>query len=227
MGSKSKADLKIYGSGSSAGGEYDKISIMGEGRIEGDVDCVDIKIYGEGRINGDLNFERSLDIKGHASIEGYLEGEKLKIQGEVQVSNASVEKAEIMGNIKVENEFNAESFKLEGGFNIGGLLNADKIGINVYWPCKVDEIGGSEIKVKRDNKLSFLGLKNMIKPNGASKELTADIIEGDDIYLEYTKSRVVRGNDIELGPGCEIELVEFKNNFKQDKGTEVSTHRKI
>ncbi len=220
-------DLKIYGEGNSIGGKYDKVSIMGEGRIKGDVDCLNIEIYGEGEISGNLKVEDSIGIKGHANIKGDLEGEKLKIQGNIQVCGASVEKAEIMGNIITENDFNAEKFKLEGGFNMGGLLNADEIDISLYWPCKAREIGGSKIKVKKNSKLSFLGLKNMIAPDGSSKELNVDSIEGDDIYLEYSKVSVLRGNNVELGPGCEIEFVEYKNNFKQDERASVITLREI
>ena len=109
---------------------------------------------------------------------------------------------------------------------MGGLLNADEINISLYWPCKAREIGGSKIKVKKDSKLSFLGLKNMISPDRSSKELIADIIEGDNVYLEYTKARVVRGNNIELGTGCEIELAEYKNNLKHDDKTTVPTCRR-
>ena len=92
-------DLKIYGEGNSTGGKYNKVSIMGEGRIKGDVDCLNIKIYGEGEILGNLKVNDCIDVKGHANIKGDLEGEKLKIQGNIQVYGVSVEKAEIMGNI--------------------------------------------------------------------------------------------------------------------------------
>lgn len=50
---------------------------------------------------------------------------------------------------------NAEIFNLEGGFTIDGMLNADILRINLYWPSKVNEIGGSEITVKRSGKISF------------------------------------------------------------------------
>lgn len=226
MKNKGISDLKIYGSGSYGGGTYDSISIMGEGKINSNVDCTNIKIYGEGQITGDLHVKDITDIKGHASIKGILEGEKLKVQGDAQFGSVSVEKAEIMGNINVKNDFNAETFKLEGGFKIHGLLNADKIEINLYWPCEVLEIGGSDIKVKKESKLSFLGIKNMIMPSESSEELTADIIEGDEIYLEYTKAKVVRGNNIELGPGCEVELVEYKGDFKKDDEAKVRSQTK-
>jgi hypothetical protein len=59
------------------------------------------------------------------------------------------------------------------------------------------------------------------------KELTVRIIEGDDIYLENTHAKVVRGNNIEIGPGCEIKLVEYKYSFKKDEMAEVGTHKNI
>ena len=64
-------------------------------------------------------------------------------------------------------------------------------------------------------------------PFGRNSGLSTNSIEGDDIYLEYTKAKAVRGNNIILGPGCEIELVEYKDNFKQDDTSEVETQRKI
>ena len=41
-------------------------------------------------------------------------------------------------------------------------------------------------------------------PSGFNTGLTTDVIEDDEIYLEYTKSKIVRGKDIELGPGCDM-----------------------
>lgn len=60
-----------------------------------------------------------------------------------------------------------------------------------------------------------------------SAELSAESIEGDEIYLENTNARVVRGNNVTIGPGCEIELVEFKNDFRQLKGAKVNDSKKI
>lgn len=121
---------------------------------------------------------------------------------------------------------NAEIFNLEGGFTIDGMLNADILRINLYWPSKVNEIGGSEITVKRSGKISFLGIKNRIMPEGKN-ELTVDVIEGDDVYLENTIANVVRGNNVTIGSGCKIELVEYKNDFKMHEGAEVSADKEI
>ena len=67
----------------------------------------------------------------------------------------------------------------------------------------------------------------MITPLGFNTCLITDIIEGDEIYLEYTKAKIIRGNNVELGPGCEIELIEYKNSYKQDETAIVSTYKKM
>jgi cytoskeletal protein CcmA (bactofilin family) len=227
MNDNNRVDLKIHGQGSSSGGKFKTVSIMGEGRIDGDVDCKNIKVYGEGKIYGSVKATNTVSIKGQTLIKGDLEAGKIKIQGEIDVDGEIfADEAIITGNINIEGNCNAEILTLEGGFKVGGLLNADILKINLHWHCKVNEIGGSEITVKKDGRLSFLGLKNMFSPGGHN-ELVADLIEGDDIYLENTHAKVVRGNNITLGPGCEIGIVEYKNNFKQDKEAEVGTSNNI
>lgn len=224
---KSMTDLKINGSGSSAGGKYNAVIINGEGRIDGDLDCINLKINGQCDINGDLKAE-SVKVHGINSIKGNLVAEKVQIQGMADINgNLSVNKAEIYGSINVDGDCNAEIFNIEGTFAIEGLLNADELKFSLYGPSKAREIGGEKITVKKKGKYDFLGLKDMIMPSGRGKELTVDIIEGDDIYLENTSAKIVRGNNIELGPSCEIELVEYKENFKQDEEAEVDTHKKI
>jgi cytoskeletal protein CcmA (bactofilin family) len=222
-----RVDLKIYGQGTSSGGKYKTISIMGDGEINGETNCNDIKIYGEGSLTGNLTVENTVNIKGQTAIKGNLKAKKIKLQGELDVDGELfADEAVLTGSLTTNGDCNAEIFNLEGNFTINGLLNADILKINLYWPCKVREIGGSEISVKRDGKLSFLGIKNRFMPGG-NNELKAEIIESDDVYLENTIAKVVRGNNITLGPGCKIELVEYKNNFKQDKGSEVGSKRTI
>jgi len=217
-------NLKINGSGSSAGGKYDSAVINGNGKIYGDLDCVYLKVNGQCTMDGNVKAS-SVKINGNGSIKGNLESEKAKINGTVDIGgNVSVEKAETYGSISIEGDCNAEVFKIEGTFEIEGLLNAGELELSLYGPSKAHEIGGEKITVKRKGKYDFLGLRYLI---GSNKELTTEIIEGDEIYLENTQAKVVRGNNIELGPGCEIELVEYKNSFKRDEKAEVGTQKKI
>lgn len=111
-------------------------------------------------------------------------------------------------------------------FAVEGLLNSEKIEVKLYGPSKALEIGGEEIKVERKGKLGFFALKSMILP-GLKNGLTTNSIEGDEIFLEHTQAKVVRGNNIVLEAGCDIELVEYNDRFKMDENADVGTHRKI
>jgi len=216
-----KVDLKIYGQGSSCGGEFRDVIIKGNGQITGDVECRNYSIYGNGEIKGNLNADE-IKIKGQAEFIGDIKTNEINVQGEVQIrGNLSTEEASITGNFKINENFNAETCKIEGGFEIDGLLSADDLEINMYWPCKVLEIGGTSIKVKNENKFSFLGIKNIIIPKAQNRLLTVDTIEGDDIYLENTNAKIVRGKNIEIGPDCNIDLVEYQENFKDHEKSHV------
>ena len=218
-------DLKINGQSNAAGGKYNAVIINGEGRIEGDLDCIDLKINGKCSMNGNAKVD-SMKVHGEASIKGDLEAGKAKVHGTADIGgNLSVDKAETYGIINVDGNCNAEIFKIEGTFAIEGLLNAGELELRLYGSSRAREIGGEKITVKRKGKYDLLGLKSMII--GRGKGLTVEIIEGDDIYLEDTKAKVVRGTNVEIGSGCEIELVEYKDRFNQDEKAVVNTKNKI
>lgn len=221
-------DLKIYGQSSSSGGKYKNVIVKGSGHIKGDLECVNLKIYGDGQFDGNLKTENTVSIKGKTEFNGEIKAGNIKIQGEIQVKGeVFTDETSITGNLTTDNDFNAEIFKLEGGFTIKGLLNADNIKINIYWPCKVHEIGCSEISVKKDARISFLGIKDMIMSACNNKILSADIIEGDLIHLENTHAKIVRGKNVTIGAGCKIELIEYKENFKMDEKSIVDKYNKI
>jgi cytoskeletal protein CcmA (bactofilin family) len=121
----------------------------------------------------------------------------------------------------------AEVFLAKGSFTIGGLLNAGQIDIILYGGCRAKEIGGEKITVKKPgiaHKLKRLIFSYIFRVN---VDLQADVIEGDEIYLEHTYAKIVRGNNVTIGPGCDIEVVEYKNNFHEQKGAIVKDKIKM
>ena len=221
-----RPSLKINGASSAPGGLYKDVVINGDARVEGDVECESFKVNGtasingkvtmeSGRINGTTSFKSDLTagefkIFGTADISGNLTGGKIRIEGSANMNNISADEIKLHGAILVKGDCNAENFQSFGGFSVGGLLNAGTIDINLFAPCKAKEIGGEKITVRRSTAFK---LAHMIKSFFVPKYdgLTAECVEGDDIYLEYTRAKIVRGNNINLGPECEIELVEYNN----------------
>lgn len=223
-------DLRINGIGSSAGGSFDLVQINGKGEIYGDLECRELQINGLGSFSGNVKAE-VFKVSGKSEVSGNLECGMATIDGKIDIDGKlKARDIENRGMLGVTEEVSSESFHSYGAFKISGLLNADKIQIIMYAPCSAMEIGGEEIDI-RVGKAS--GLRELIGSFFSGWPLktsfSTDTIEGDDIYLENTSAKVVRGNNIKIGPGCQIDIVEYKNTFEKgnDSGITVKESRKI
>jgi len=235
-------NIKISGAGSAAGGRYDEVKISGAGEIKGDIECNFFKTSGASDVKGNVK-ANIIEISGASDIKGNVECEEMRTSGasdirgdvrakRVKVSGASdvngnlyAEEVEISGASEVKGDCEAENFIAKGSFKIGGLLNAGNINIRIAGPCKAREIGGEHIEVKLGE---IGGLISKIIKFVSYREciLTTEVIEGDNIYLEGTKAKVVRGNNITIGKDCDIELVEYKGELKViDNGIVVSQNK--
>lgn len=242
---KNLKDLKINGEGSMSGGSYSDITINGQGKITGDVNCDNFKCNGESKILGSMNANsakvngsavitgdlKSAEVKvlGYSKIKGSIESKNTKINGQIEVEgNLSSDDIKITGEANVNKDCSAENFETSGGFKIGGFLNADDVNIKLYGPCSVKEIGCSNITVKKGNVFNFRGLIKSIFPSiEYFGGLSVDVIEGDDIDLENTKAGIIRGNNITVGTGCEIELIEYKSTLQKTGEAKVKEERKV
>jgi cytoskeletal protein CcmA (bactofilin family) len=240
MNQEAKADLVLSGSGESGGGSFTKVIINGSGKITGNVNCEHLECNGSAKIYGNITSENTL-IQGSTNIQGNLTSEDIKIHGDSGVSGKIVfremevkghangsqslkgDSIHLEGMMKVKGDVEVETADLKGAFTIGGLLNGDRIDIELHGKSKVKEIGGETISVKRSGR-SLLNLDKIIKT--WSRELHADLIEGDQINLQYTKAKVVRGNNVEIGPGCEIELIEYGNDLQVSDKAQVKKTEK-
>lgn len=231
-------NLIINGSGSYPGGKYEKISIRGEGSIVNDVECAafhvygtseasedvkagSVKIFGETEVKGNLAAEETL-VMGTLAALGRAHLKKIKILGLLEVGEKlSGDEAVVKGSISVKGDVEYETFDSSGGFEIKGLLTAETIKVGLrFGQSSAEEIGGGKIIVKMK--------KNSLLPFGKETgTLTAKVIEGDDIHLENTTAEVVRGNTIHIGPGCQIGLVEYRQDFSQDPRSAIKTKTKL
>lgn len=189
----------VTGTAQSNGGHFDKVSIRGEAKVTGGIDCGQLKVMGTLSVVGNLTMKTS-KVMGTLGVTGDVSGEDIKVMGEMNVK----------GNC------NAESYQSRGAFDIDGLLNAGTVKIILHGHSRVKEIGGDTICVKPNFTLFSSGFR----------QLTVDTVEGDDIDLQYTSARVVRGNRVKIGPGCEIESVEYTTDLRLDDDAKVSQQAK-
>ncbi|MGG1571693.1 polymer-forming cytoskeletal protein [Fictibacillus sp. NRS-1165] len=240
MQSGIKGNLTINGYGSSNGGHFEHVTLNGRGTINGSLECLRFECNGSGTVHGDLKMEEA-KISGSGKIKGSVDGNEFLIEGRGTVSesvilakkmklsgsgmiggNLKADEIRINGKATIANDCEAENFKADGQFTIGGLLNADRIEIRLHGESSVTEMGGQVIKIK-GIKNRFLQLFKTFFP----VQLTAKLIEGDDLELESTKADVVRGTNVTIGLDCEIDLVEYKGTYKQDKSAKVKEKKKI
>ena len=238
-----KPDLKINGSGSASGGTYNTVRINGSGKITGDVYCSNFIINGSGDANGNVE-SGTVNVNGSGRISGNVKATEVKVSGSANFGSGiacdtfkvlgsadvkgSVEAqlVDIDGSMKAEGNCSAERFSSNGMFEVGGLLNAENIDIRLYWhKSRAKEIGGEKITVALGK--AGLGVIKAIFPSINFPQLEADVIEGDDITLENTAAKVVRGNNIVIGGGCDIGLVEYKGSYRKNMGAKVAEEKKI
>jgi cytoskeletal protein CcmA (bactofilin family) len=234
-----KRNLIINGSGIFGGGSYRDVKVRGDGTIDGHLDCERFKCFGSADLSGDLkagsvtvfgtcSVKGSADAKllkvfGTAEIAGRAKSRKCKISGAVEIGGGFTgEEVEVSGSLSVRGDVEAETLRVKGIVQIKGMLNAGTLDIYPgHSSSEIREIGGETIRVKK----SKIGaLLHLFKP---LETLTAETIEGNDIELENTIAQTVRGHNVTIGQGCEIELVEYKEKLHIAKGARVQEQRKI
>ena len=224
----SKNDLRINGLGSSSGGSYNFVQINGKGDINGDLECAELQINGLGCIHGNVK-TGTVRTAGKSEIDGNLKGQEIITDGMTEVGGSiSADKIENRGMLKVGKDCGSETFRSQGGFTIDGLLNAGKIDIEIYAASRAREIGGEEIGIRPGNTFGFgKFISSIFSGLQLNRGLTAETIEGDNIYLENATVKVVRGGDVKIGPGCQIDMVEYKKSFHKDSGATVKNSKKV
>lgn len=230
-------DISINGSGSSGGGTFNKVTIRGEGTITGSLTCKTFKTYGTSDIKESLEAIQ-LSVFGESKISGSLKSSNLKVMGELAVNDDVTSQhtkvrgilevardlkgdvADIKGELTVNGGVELEKLPLTGRLHVSGMLNAGEIDIQLkYDDSKVNEMVGETIKVRR---------KNAALPFGKSEgALEANVIEGDHIFLEYTKADVVRGKRVTIGKGCEINVVEYAQTLEKSGSPIIKEAKKI
>jgi cytoskeletal protein CcmA (bactofilin family) len=228
----SRANSRIAGAGDMSGGVYGDVTIAGAGNVRGDIDAITFKVAGtadvQGRLsastvsvsgratfNGDVH-AGTMTVSGTADVRGSVAADVLKVAGSTTVSGrVDAQRIEIRGTTKIGGDVQTEVFDAQGVFSVGGLLNAGLVSIRLYGGCDARDIGGERIDVQLGTAWAFI-------PFFGERNLTADTIEGDVVYLENTRAKTVRGADVRIGAGCEIDLVEYTGTFVGSEGVRAS-----
>lgn len=138
----------------------------------------------------------------------------------------------VLGALEGSGGVEAGSFLARGMVTVSGLLSGDTVEIHMGGGSRscVGEIGGGRVEVwrfgfgKRSPLAKALGWLS----NPASKSyLRATSIEADDVTLENTRAKVVRGKRVVIRSGCTIDEVEYSERLTVHRKSVVGTRTRV
>lgn len=240
-------DMKISGSGVITSGEYDNIRISGSGSVNGFVRCLSYHSAGSSHVYDELECEKEIETAGSAKFEKNIMAGKVSAAGSVsfggdvnvngKMSTAGSFKCEgsvkvgalsIAGSGNLAGDAEAESIKIDGRLDCGGLLNAEEIEIKFESGMNIGSIGGSRISIYPKNfkrKIRLPLFTSLIRNTSAVK--VANSIEGDVIALEGVVTPRVSGRIVAISDGCEIKLVQYSEQIEISPNAKVGKTEKI
>ncbi len=240
-------DMSIAGSGTIGAGEYDNIKISGSAKVVGPVRCKNLSCSGSARCEGDMVVSDSFTTSGSARIEGNLQAGSIAVSGSARIEGncACTHTAEFSGSLKCEGNIKAntlrqagavsaanieaEDAEIHGLVNCQGLVNAEKLTIEIHGSGgEIGSIGGSVINISLKNDSSeevpgFLKIFFKKQTSNVGTLVVKDSVEGDEITLDHVHADTVIGKTVKIGAGCKIRLVQYSEGVEISPDAQVET----
>lgn len=235
-----RIDIRAAGVSTIVTGAYRSVNISGMATLTGDIDCVDLEVSGGATGNGSLRSE-NITVLGMLDYRGDIDASAMRVSGTattrklsarevdttgtLSTTSLSATSVNVLGHLKVEGDCEAERFTAMGLFTVVGLLNAGVVDVTLGGKCTANEIGGEAVTIRTGVGPIKKFVTSLIP--GMEMRLYAGSIEGDDVRLEATTARVVRGNVVVIGSECKIDLVEYAGEYSVAPDAFVGEARKI
>jgi len=236
--------LSCYGAGKVEGSvRAEQMEICGAFTAEDSCE-----ISGDLDVAGSLKTEGSCVIAGHSDINGTLKVEDaltaadVALRGSLHVEhNLRAKNLDVGGTLRTNGNVDAEIFHADGHVEIDGELNAESVELLLRGENLIESIVGGSVRVKKsdDNSylrggahinisLDFTAFNRKFKvSNGKRPHLFSNLIEADEIDLEYTDCQTVRGVNVHIGPECVIDRVEYSGTLTTDANCSIGEKVKI
>ncbi len=234
--------IKVSGSGVVGGGYYDVVEGSGSVRIDGDLVAQSVDISGSVTTEGGVRSAR-MRIAGKAAVNGdvdVLEGRtsgSFRIGGSLNVKNGAQFSGSLTvggdltgmrvhgsGSLQVGREIALDRLEWSGAVNCPGLVSADAVDIRLSGSSVVGELAGSVIQIGTSpSSESWWGWINWSR----KRKMSAGEISGDDLRLECTDARLVRGDRVIIGRECRIQRVEYRQSLDIHEESSVGERIKV
>ncbi len=241
-----RGSLSIAGAGKATGGLYERVTISGAGRVEGDVEAESVEISGAGKIVGKVKASRvelagackivgavtaqEFDAAGAWKVGGDVQSEQFKAAGAGKVEG-SVHAQEFSnaGTIKITKNLRAQRAKFSGVLAAGGDVEASEFrGRGAFRVAGLLAADQLELELSERSWAREIGGERITVRKresfwgwlrrffGSEPRLVSDLIEADEISLEAAVAKTVRGKRVTIGPECRIARVEYSESVHID-----------
>jgi cytoskeletal protein CcmA (bactofilin family) len=234
--------------------EAEEFHSAGSCRVDGNVKAEDLRTTGSAVVNGDVSAD-VFKCSGTQKIGGKLTTSYIKISGTCVVGgDVEADKFNSEGSFEIGGLLSADEISIRlGGDSHAREIGGEKIEVlqkfGSFDQDKFKRRMEEKTKGKRWKFNDFgvnidVDLEKITDMMGQLKEslgnfgihvsgfigagvLEAETIEGDEIHLESTKAKTVRGKNVVIGLGCEIERVEYEESLEVNELSHVETREKI
>lgn len=172
-----------------------------------------ISVAGSAKFLGGIKADK-ISVSGSCKFLGCVEAEALSVSG--SISSEAIIKAKAMkisGSLRTEGKCEGDSLRIFGGFKLNGDLNFDLIEIDLpnKAECNFTNIYGDKVIIN-----SRLGTQCFGKE-----------IEATTIRVEYVHAEKISGENIFLGRGTVVDLIEYSKSLEICDGVVIKTIVKI
>lgn len=192
------------------------LKCSGSQRVDDNVNAGYVKVNGTIRANGNLESDEFVS-EGSFKVDGLLSGDAIAIQlgGTCQAAEIGGEQIEVRSGAHRSFDLDAVAERTEHRARDDRWTFLERsLGVDIDLRRMARGMG------KLGSKLGNLGLS--MTGIGGHGTLRAESIEGDEIYLESTMAKIVRGKRVLIGPGCEIERVEYEDEVRVHEEAKVA-----
>ena len=198
-------NMRIAGRGTVPAGEYEMVSISGSGSLFGEVHCNNFSAAG--RSSGEsITCAERFKASGSSSFSGTVKAQNVRAAGSFSCGGDLVaeEELSVSGSLRVGGDLQAASVRIAGGLQCGGTLCAESAELQADKQLSLAGIKSGSIRVRRKAVSIFLKRRTTV----------TEMIEGDALDLEYVTAPRVTGQNVIIGKGCVIDLVQYRDEIQ-------------
>ncbi len=250
-----KGNIKLSGNGSISEGEYkdikimgnaisngrvkaEKITIMGSADLNSSIEVKECIVFGNAIIRGNMRAEKfkvngdltivgdcevgELSVNGKTDIDGMIECNNVVIRGDMILTKACQSKTlKVYGSVDASSDLLGEEISIDGKVQCKGLLSGETVCLHAFENSYCKEIGATKLVVEKPiYHLLWFGY-------GKKNSLSCDLIEADEIKVEYTKAKIIRGKQVILNKQCEVDTLEYSEQYTKGEDCQVREVTKV